>query len=112
MDSTKDLKQDINYFTSELVYYHLKTGSEFTAAQLAERIGVSVSFLNKALQSAEGKHFNVRHLVLIAAALKIDVCKLLPCRQSYRLLTGKDLSSDEWDQAVENYRKGSSDLYD
>ena len=112
MDAEKDLRTNIYYFTSELVYYHLKSKPDLTIAKLAEQIDISISFLNKALQSSEGKHFNIRHLFLIANAMEVEISDLLPSKYNYRLLTGKEPTADEWEQIIENYKKGKDDLHD
>lgn len=102
----KSYENDINYFVSNLVYYRLKSKPDFTIARLAEQINVSVSFLNKAIASLEGKRFNVKHLFLIAKALDIEPNGLFPSKENYKLLTGKELSDDAWKQMIENYRNG------
>lgn len=109
---TKSYENDVNYFVSSLVYYHLNTKSDCTIAWLAEQINMSTSFLNKALSANNGKHFNVKHLFLIATALRIEPSKLFPSKENYKLLTNKELTTDEWTQIIENYKNRKENLYD
>lgn len=97
-------ENNIDVFISGLVSYYLSSRDDFTVEMLAEKMNLSASFISKAVSYSNGKHFNVRHIFLISQALGISVDKLFPSKESYKLLTNKDISDDEWNAIVENYK--------
>lgn len=105
----KTYENNINYFVSSLVNYHLRARTNYTVELLAEKIGISKSFINKAISSNGNKHFNVKHLFLIANALNLEPNQLFPSIDNYKLLTNKDLNKNEWDKMVDDYKnRGNS----
>ncbi len=102
-------ENNIDFFISRLVSYHLSAKPDYTAEMLAEQINLSVSFVNKAISYSNGKHFNIRHIFLISNALGVSIDKLFPSRETYKLLTNKELSEDEWDTIVENFKTTKED---
>ena len=100
----KKLEEDTYFFISSLVSYHLRANANYTTSKLAEKIGVSDSFLNKALSFNDNKHFNAEHLFLISDALIISPDNFFPSKDNYKLLNNKDLSDDEWDEIVEKLK--------
>lgn len=87
---------DFNSFVSEIVNYHLKMKKNTNISKLSEKVGVSVSFFQKALYTPTDKHFNLRHIFLIAQALNMSVEKFLPSKENYKLITNKELTDEEW----------------
>lgn len=108
----KTYENDINYFVSNLVYYHLRSKPNCTVAWLAEKINKSISFVNKAISVSENKHFNVKHLFLIADALNLEPNQLFPSMENYKLLTGKEITKKDWKRIVDNYKKDKENMYD
>lgn len=96
---------EFNQFVSDLVYYYLQSCKDMTVDKLSESIGVSSSFMHKCLSStATGKHFNLRHVYLIANTLNIPVSNLIPSRKNYQILYNKELSQEEWNAIFETHR--------
>lgn len=108
----KTYENDINFFVSNLVYYHLRAKTDCTVEWLAEKLNKSISFVNKAISASENKHFNVKHLFLIADALDLEPNQLFPSMENYKLLTGKELTKGDWNEIVEHYKKDKENTYD
>lgn len=105
-------ENNIDYFISALVSYYLSSRDNFTVEMLAEKMRLSVSFVSKAVSYNNGKHFNVRHIFLISESLGISIDKLFPSKESYKLLTNKDLSDAEWNAIVKNFKTAKENEYD
>lgn len=96
---------DFNSFVSELVNYHLKMKNDINVNEISEKIGVSVSFFQKALYTPTDKHFNLRHIFLIAHALGMNIEKFLPSKENYKLLTNIELTDEEWQEFLNLMKK-------
>jgi hypothetical protein len=96
---------DFNSFVSELVNYHLKMKNDVNINKISEKIGISVSFFQKALYTPSDKHFNLKHIFLIADALDMSVEKFLPSKENYKLLTNMELSEKEWQEFLNLMKK-------
>lgn len=96
---------DFNTFVSELVNYHIRMNKALSVALLSEKIGLSNSFVQKALYIPKEKHFNLKHIFLISEALKLSVDKLLPSKENYKLLTNKDLKDEDWEKFLNGLKK-------
>lgn len=95
---------DFNTFVSELVIYHLKMDKLITIDYLAEKTGLSVSFIQKALYKPYEKHFNSRHIFLLANAMFIDSAELIPSKNNYRKLTNEEIDDVEWEKFINHVR--------
>ena len=51
---------DFNTFVSELVNYHIRMNKNISVALLSEKIGLSNSFVQKALYTPKEKHLMAR----------------------------------------------------
>ncbi len=98
------MEKDFNRFVSHLVHYHLNSSNKHTKEAIAENLGVSVSFFDKCLHGYEGKHFNLKHLFLIAETLEVSIDNLVPSIKGYSLLHNQELTKEEWKAFVENYK--------
>lgn len=96
---------DFNTFVSELVNYQIRMNKNLSVSSLSEKIGLSNSFVQKALYTPQEKHFNLRHIFLISQALNLSIDKLLPSRENYKLLKNKDLSAEDWEKFINNLKK-------
>lgn len=97
---------DFNSFVSGLVGYYLKQNNDMSINWLSEQTGLSVSFIQKAIYTPKEKHFNLRHIFLIANAMKISYNELLPSRDNYKLICGEDISAKEWNEYISTIRNG------
>ena len=100
---------DFNCFVSELVYYHIKMEKNLSVSDLSEKIGLSYSFVQKALSISEKKHFNLTHIFLISQAMDLSIEKFLPSKENYKLLTNKELSEEEWQKFINYLKKECED---
>lgn len=100
-----DYLSDFNAFVSELVNYHIRMNKEISIAYLAEKMGVSNSFVQKAIYTPKEKHFNLKHIFLIAQAMNLSVEDLIPSRENYKLITNKDLPKEDWQIFINELRK-------
>ena len=96
---------DFNSFVSELVSYHIRMDKNINISSLSEKIGLSSSFVHKALSSSTGKHFNLRHIFLISQAMNLSMEDLVPSKENYKLITNKELSEEEWSNFINNMKK-------
>lgn len=96
---------DFNTFVSELVNYQIRMNKNLSVALLAEKIGLSISFVQKALYIPKEKHFNLRHIFLISEAIDLPIEKLLPSKENYKLLTNKELTNKEWKEFINKLKK-------
>lgn len=96
---------DFNTFVSELIYYHIRMNKDISVAFLSEKIGLSTSFVQKALYTPKEKHFNLKHVFLISQAMNLPIADLLPSKENYKLLTNKELSEESWKQFKNNLKK-------
>ena len=97
---------DFNTFVSELVIYHMKMDKFVSIDYLAEKTGLSVSFIQKALYKPSEKHFNSRHIFLLANAMYIDSSELMPSKNNYRKITNKEIDKIEWEKFINRVRGG------
>lgn len=100
---------DFNTFVSELVNYHIRMNKKISISMLSEKIGLSNSFVQKAIYIPKEKHFNLKHIFLISQIIEIPVEKLLPSKENYKLLTNSELSDREWDMFVSNLKKENNE---
>lgn len=96
---------NFNTFVSELVNYHIRMNKKISVAMISEKIGLSNSFVQKAIYTPKDKHFNLKHIFLISQAIEIPIDKLLPSKENYKLLTNVDLSDEEWNMFISNLKK-------
>lgn len=96
---------DFNSFVSELVNYYLKMKTDMNIETLSENTGVSVSFFRQALYTPTSKHFNLKHIFLIAQAFHMDVKNFLPSKENYTILTNTELTDEEWKEFLSLIRK-------
>ena len=101
---------DFNTFVSELVNYHIRMNKDISVALLSEKIGLSNSFVQKALYTPKAKHFNLKHIFLISQALKLSIDKLLPSKENYKLLTNKALTEEEWERFLNVLKKEENEI--
>ena len=100
---------DFNTFVSELVNYHIRMNKNLSVASLSEKIGLSNSFVQKAIYTPKEKHFNLRHIFLISQAIGISIDKLLPNKENYKLLTNKELDDKSWNNFINNLKKENNE---
>ena len=100
--------KDFNTFVSELVNYHMKMDKRISIDYLAEKTGLSVSFIQKALYKPSEKHFNNRHIFLLSIAMNIDPTELIPSKKNYNKLTNKEIDDNEWKNFID-YVKGENE---
>lgn len=60
---------------AKIVYFRMLQG--LTQEQLAEKVGISPSYLSKIEHGAYPKNLSLTTLLLIAEALTIDICELI-----------------------------------
>ena len=60
---------------AKIVYFRMLQG--LTQEKLAEKVGISPSYLSKIEHGAYPKNLSLTTLLLIAEALEIDVCEIL-----------------------------------
>lgn len=97
---------DFNTFVSELVSYYIRMNKNISVSYLSEKIGLSNSFVQKALYIPKEKHFNLTHIFLISQAMNLSIDNLLPSKENYKLLTNKELSEEDWKSFIDNCKKG------
>ena len=97
--------QDFNTFVSEILNYHIRMNTDLNIAIIAEKIGVSDSFVQKVLYTPKVKHFNLKHIFLLSQELNMQPDKLLPSKENYKLLTNKELSDADWIKFRNNLKK-------
>lgn len=100
---------DFNTFVSELLNYHIRMNKNISVALLSEKIGLSNSFVQKALYTPKEKHFNLKHIFLISNVLNLSIENFLPSKENYKLLTNKDLNDDEWEKFLNNLKKENNE---
>lgn len=101
---------DFNTFVSELVNYHIRMNKNLSVASLSEKIGLSNSFVQKALYIPKEKHFNLKHIFLISQAIEVPIDNLLPSKENYKLLTNKELDEKDWNYFINNLKKENIEL--
>lgn len=104
--------RNFNRIVAELVDYYA-TQKHKSRNDIAAILGVSLSFVNK-VHSAPKKprnerHYNAKHIFLIADNFKIDINSLFPSKENYKLLYANTENVDLWYEGIIEESMGNKD---